>query len=65
MPQLNKLLVGLVGLAIVILVVLSLYEIFLKPPESVPNDRIQQINTYYGEDVLQFINGSQSTTTTQ
>lgn len=54
----NKLFVGLIIAAIMILVILGVYQIFLKPPETVPNQTIVPINEYYGEDVLAFVRGA-------
>jgi hypothetical protein len=42
--------------AIVILVIMGVYQIFFKPSESVPETAIIPINTYYGEDILAFLN---------
>lgn len=56
MFRFNKFLTVLIGMAIAMLLVLGLYEIFLKPPEDIPSEDIQPINTYYGEDVLNFLN---------
>jgi hypothetical protein len=51
----NSLLTGLIGLAIFLLIVLGLYQIFLRPPENPPSSDITPINDYYGEDVYTFL----------
>ncbi len=51
----KNILTYLVIAAIVILAVLSIYEVFLRPPDDLPSSNIQPVNTYYGEDVLDFI----------
>jgi hypothetical protein len=55
MPKLNNFLIILIILAVLLLVGFSAYEIFLKPSEAVPSAPIQPVNSYFGEDVLEFI----------
>ncbi len=41
--------------AVVILVVLSLYEVFLRPSEQIPTEAITPLTNYLGEDVLEYL----------
>lgn len=61
--KLNKFLVGLIIAAIAIFVILGFYQIFLKPPETVPSQTINPIDQYYGEDVINFMKQTSSNTT--
>jgi hypothetical protein len=56
--KLNNTLMMLIIAAIGMMVILGFYQIFLKPPESLPATSITPVNEYYGEDVLEFVNGS-------
>lgn len=53
--KMNQTLIMLVILAIILLVGLGVYQIFLTPPETVPSTEIRPVSDYYGEDVLNFI----------
>lgn len=55
MIKLNKFFAALLIAAIVILFVIGIYEIFMKPPEYQVNTRVENIQTYFGEDVLNAI----------
>lgn len=51
----NNTLAALLATAVVILLIMGVYQIFFKPSETVPDSSIIPIETYYGEDVLSFI----------
>lgn len=53
--KLNSLLQALIVIGIIILLVFTAYELFLKPSEVVPGAEVIPITSYYGEDVLQFL----------
>lgn len=53
--KINKYLLYLVILAALILFAIGLYEIFFKPPEIQVNTQVDEISTYFGEDVLEAI----------
>lgn len=55
--KINNTLLLLIMAAIGLMVILGFYQIFLKPPETVPASTITPISEYYGEDVLNFVNG--------
>lgn len=44
--------------AIAILLLLSLYEILLKPTDQIVTGGLTPLSTYYGEDVLEFVGKS-------
>lgn len=53
--RLNQTLIILFMMAIVLLVMLGFYQIFLTPPETIPSSDITPISEEYGDDVLDFI----------
>jgi len=53
--KLNNFLVGLVIFGIILLIIFSFYQIFLKPPEIPPHANVTPIDNYYGDDVFQAI----------
>ncbi len=53
--KLNKTFMLLIGLAALVMVILAIYEIFLKPVDTETSTDVVSINTYFGEDVLQFL----------
>lgn len=54
--NLNKNFIFLIALAAFIMLLLAMYEIFLKPIDTVTSSDIIPINTYFGEDVIEFLN---------
>lgn len=60
MFKINKYLVALLGIAMLFMVIVTVYDLFLKPTESVPPTPVRQVDNYIGQDVLDRISGSGS-----
>jgi flagellar basal body-associated protein FliL len=63
--KLNNITTLLIILVVLTLFIIGIYEIFFVSSESDSPTPITQISTYYGEDVLNFIQGNEPTNTSE
>lgn len=62
MQKLNPTLTALIVMALFILAAIGIYQVFFTPPEELPDQSIRPIDTYFGEDVLEFITDANEST---